>query len=128
MVASEVKELARETAKATEDISRKIETIQGDTRGAVDVIAQISTIINQINDIQTTIAAAVEEQSVTRREMARSVSDVPNGSSEISHNISTMAQAAQDTANGASNTQKAATSLAMLASQIQSLLAQIRVK
>ncbi|MCW2778063.1 MAG: methyl-accepting chemotaxis protein, partial [Frankiales bacterium] len=63
VVANEVKELAQETAKATENISRMIETIQGDTAGAVDAIAQISAVIGQINDYQTTIASAVEEQT-----------------------------------------------------------------
>src|SRR5439155_1469536 len=61
VVANEVKELAKQTAKATEDISRKIEAIQGDTKGAVEAIAKIGNIINQINDIQNTIASAVEE-------------------------------------------------------------------
>ena len=71
VVANEVKELAKQTAKATEDISRKIEAIQGDTKGAVEAIEQIGTIINQINDIQNTIAGAVEEQTATTGEISR---------------------------------------------------------
>ena len=70
VVANEVKELAKQTAKATEDISRKIEAIQSDTKGAVDAIAQIGKIINQINDIQNTIASAVEEQTATTGEIS----------------------------------------------------------
>ena len=70
VVANEVKELAKQTAKATEDISRKIEAIQGDTKGAVEAIAQIGKIINQINDIQNTIASAVEEQTATTGEIS----------------------------------------------------------
>lgn len=61
VVANEVKELAKETARATEDISRKIETIQGDSKGAVEAIKQIGKIIGQMNDISNSIAGAVEE-------------------------------------------------------------------
>src|SRR6266478_4203765 len=63
VVANEVKELAKETAKATEDISRKVAAIQGDSKKSVEAIATVTTIINQINDISSTIATAVEEQS-----------------------------------------------------------------
>ena len=84
VVANEVKELAKQTAKATEDISRKIEAIQGDTKGAVAAIGQISEVISQINDISNTIATAVEEQTATTNEMARNVSEAARGSSEIS--------------------------------------------
>lgn len=71
VVANEVKELAKETARATEDIGRKIEAIQGDTVAAVDAISTISEVINQINGISSTIATAVEEQNATTNEMAR---------------------------------------------------------
>ena len=80
VVANEVKELAKETAKATEDISQKIEAIQGDTQGAVEAIDQIGTIINQINDIQNTIASAVEEQTATTNEIGRNVAEAAKGS------------------------------------------------
>ena len=73
VVANEVKELAKQTAKATEDISRKIEAIQGDTKNAVSAISQISGVIKQVNDISNTIATAVEEQNATTNEMARNV-------------------------------------------------------
>ena len=101
VVANEVKELAKETAKATEDISQKIETIQGDTRSAVGAIAQISSIINQINDIQNTIASAVEEQTATTNEISRNVADAARGSGEIAQNITGVARAAQGTSSGA---------------------------
>ena len=106
VVANEVKELAKQTAKATEDISRKIEAIQGDTKGAVEAIAQIGTIINQINDIQNTIASAVEEQTATTSEISRNVAEAAKGSSEIAQNITGVAQAARSTTEGASNTQE----------------------
>jgi len=97
VVANEVKELAQETAKATENISRRIEAIQKDTAGAVDAIGQISVVIGQINDYQTTIASAVEEQTATTQEMSRSVAEAAMGSSEIAANITGVAQAAQQT-------------------------------
>jgi methyl-accepting chemotaxis protein len=66
-----MKELAKQTAKATEDISQKINAIQGDTNSAVEAIGSISGIINQANDIANTIATAVEEQSATGARVAR---------------------------------------------------------
>ena len=79
VVANEVKELAKQTAKATEDIGQKIEAIQGDTKGAVKAIEEIGTIINQINDISNSIASAVEEQTVTTNEIGRSVTEAAKG-------------------------------------------------
>jgi methyl-accepting chemotaxis protein len=87
VVANEVKELAKETAKATEDISHKIETIQSDTQAAVDAIASISEVINQIHDISNTIATAVEEQNATTNEMSRNVNEAASGSGEITNSI-----------------------------------------
>src|SRR3954447_8890151 len=79
VVANEVKELAKQTAKATEDISQKIEAIQGDTKAAVNAIGEISSIINQINDISNSIASAVEEQTVTTNEINRSMAEAAKG-------------------------------------------------
>lgn len=126
VVANEVKELAKETAKATEDISQKIETIQGDTRSAVGAIAQISSIINQINDIQNTIASAVEEQTATTNEISRNVADAARGSGEIAQNISGVARAAQGTSSGAGDTERASAELARMASELQQLVSQFR--
>ncbi len=92
VVANEVKELAKETAKATEDISQKIDAIQSDTRGAVKAIGEIGEIIGQINDLQGAIASAVEEQTATTNEITRNVSDAARGSSEIAQNIVTVAR------------------------------------
>jgi methyl-accepting chemotaxis protein len=121
VVANEVKELAKDTARATEDISRKIETIQADTNGAVDSIQQISQVIAQINDISTTIAGAVEEQTATANEMGRNVNEAAKGTAEIAQNITAVAQAAQNTTQGASNSQQAASELARMASDLQKL-------
>jgi methyl-accepting chemotaxis protein len=126
VVANEVKELAKQTAKATEDISRKIEAIQGDTKGAVEAIAQIGKIINQINDIQNTIASAVEEQTATTSEIGRNVNEAAKGSNEIAQNITGVAQAAQSTTEGASNTQTSADELSRMALDLQKLVAQFK--
>ena len=91
VVAGEVKDLAQETAKATEDIAHRIEAIQSDTVGAVEAIGQISTIIDRINDYSATIAAAVEEQTVTTSEMSRNVAEAATGASQIAENITTVA-------------------------------------
>jgi len=127
VVANEVKELARQTAKATEDISHKIVAIQSDTNGAVEAIGTISTVIHQINDISGTIATAVEEQSATTNEMTRNVADAAKGSGEITNNISGVAQAAQGTSTSAQESQKAANDLADLASQLRALVDQFRL-
>jgi methyl-accepting chemotaxis protein len=124
VVANEVKELAKQTAKATEDISRKIEAIQGDTKGAVQAIAQISKIINQISDIQNTIAGAVEEQTATTGEISRNVAEAAHGSSEIAQNIVGVAQAARNTTEGASNTKASADELSKIALNLQRLVSQ----
>ena len=126
VVANEVKELAKQTAKATEDISRKIETIQGDTKGAVGAIEQISKIINQINDIQNTIASAVEEQTATTGEISRNVAEAAKGSTEIAQNVTGVAQAARSTTEGASNTKKSADELSRLAHDLQQLVGRYR--
>jgi len=126
VVANEVKELAKETAKATEDISQKIEAIQGDTREAVGAIAQISEIINQINDISSTIASAVEEQTATTNEIARNVAEAAKGSSEIASNITGVAQAARSTSDGATNTQAASSALATMAAELQQLVSHFK--
>ena len=126
VVANEVKELAKETAKATEDISRKIEAIQSDTQVAVEAIGQIGAIIGQINDAQNTIASAVEEQTATTNEMARNVDEASKGSSEIAQNITVVAQAAESTTSGARDTQTAAGELARMAAELQSIVSRFR--
>jgi PAS domain S-box-containing protein len=121
VVANEVKELAKETAKATEDISHKIEAIQGDTQGAVESIRKIGEVIAQINDISNTIASAVEEQTATATEMSRNVAEAAKGTAEIAQNITSVAQAAQNTTQGATNCQQAASELARMAAELQQL-------
>jgi methyl-accepting chemotaxis protein len=127
VVANEVKELAKETAKATEDISRKIEAIQADTKAAVDAIASISGVINQINDISGTIATAVEEQNATTNEMSRNVSEAAQGSGEITSNIAGVAEAAQGATRGANDTQKASQQLVETSNQLRQLVERFKI-
>jgi methyl-accepting chemotaxis protein len=127
VVATEVKELAKATAKATEEIGQKIDAIQGDTKNAVQAIAEISTIISQINDISNTIASAVEEQTATTNEIGRNVSEAARGSNEISKNISGVAVAARSTTSGANDTQSAAKNLSEMASQLQGLVSKFKI-
>ena len=126
VVANEVKELAKQTSDATEDIRQKIEATQTNTQTSISAIEQISTIINQVNDISTTIASAVEEQSVTTSEMSRNVAEAARGTNEISQNITGVAQAAQSTTNGASSTQTAAQDLARMSGTLQQLVSQFK--
>lgn len=126
VVANEVKELAKETAKATEDISHKIDTIQSDTRGAIQAIRQISEVIGQINDISNTIASAVEEQTATANEMGRNVAEAAKGTGEIAKNVATVATAAESTTQGANNTQQAASELARMAAELQRLVSRFK--
>jgi methyl-accepting chemotaxis protein len=127
VVANEVKELAKKTAKATEDISRKIETIQVDAKAAVDSIGTISQVINEINGISTTIASAVEEQNATTNEMARNVSEAASGSGEITSNIAGVAEAAESTSRGAMDTQKAAQQLVQTSAELRQLVEQFKI-
>ena len=127
VVANEVKELAGQTAQATEDISHKITTIQTDTHGAVEAIGTITSVINQVNEISGTIATAVEEQSATTNEMTRNVGDAAKGSGEITSNIAGVAEAAQGASNSAQESQKAADDLAQMAAQLRSLVEQFKI-
>jgi len=122
VVANEVKELAKQTASATEEISQKIEAIQQDTKGAVGAIDQIGKVIGRINDISNTIATAVEEQAATTAEIARNASEAALGSNEISKNIANVSQAARNTTEGANNTLAAAAELAKLAAALKDVV------
>ena len=126
VVANEVKELAKETAKATENISRKIGTIQQDTEAAVGAIGEISEIIRQIHDFQNTIASAVEEQATTTNEIGRNIEEAARGTGEIAANTTGVAEGAQATASGAGQTQAAAAELARMAAELEHLMSQFR--
>ena len=123
VVANEVKELAAETAKATEDITARVGRIQADTAAAVDAIVKVAAVVDEIKATQDTIAAAVEEQTATTDEIGRSVLGVAESSAEITQNISGIATAATQTAGNAAQTQLAASELASLAEELQRVVA-----
>jgi len=116
------KELAQETAKATEDIARRVAAIQDDTSGATSAITEIAEIIGQINDYQTTIASAVEEQGATTAEMNRSVTEAATGSGQIAANITGVATASATTTEGVAQTRTAAEELARMSGELQVLV------
>ncbi|MEV1289211.1 methyl-accepting chemotaxis protein [Micromonospora sp. NPDC049679] len=122
VVAGEVKELAQQTARATEDIGRRVEAIQNDTRSAIAAIGEITEVIGQINDRQTTIASAVEEQSVTTSDVSRTVSEASVGTSEIARTISGVASAAQSTSAGVLQAQTAASELSRMSGDLQKIV------
>lgn len=128
VVANEVKELAKQTAKATEDISQKITAIQEDTKQAVESIGSITAVINQINDISSTIATAVEEQSATTNEMSRNVQEAAKGSGEISKNIQGVAAAAESTTHGAQDSLKAAEQLTEMSRELRNMVDQFKLE
>jgi methyl-accepting chemotaxis protein len=128
VVANEVKELARKTSHSSQDIAQRIESIQGDAQEAVAAIAQITSIIEQINDIQSVIAAAVEEQAATTSEIGRSVTEAATGSAEIARSITGVAEAAQGTTQGATETHRAAEQLARLSVELLGLVGRFRTK
>jgi methyl-accepting chemotaxis protein len=119
VVANEVKELAQETAKATEDIAKRVLAIQGDTTAAVTAIEEISAIVAQISDRQTTIASAVEEQTATTNEMSRSVQEAASGTTEIATNITGVSAAADSTTQALGQTRTAVGELARMASDLR---------
>ena len=127
VVANEVKELARETAAATEDIERRVATIQTDTGRAVAAVGGIGGIVRTIHGIQTTIATAVEEQTATAGEIGRTISEAAVGSSEIARNIAGVASAARSTSEGAATTLEAAVQLRRTASELEAALRRFKV-
>jgi len=126
VVAGEVKELAQETARATEDIRTRVAAIQTDSAAAVMAIGEIGAVIDQINATQTAIAAAVEEQTATTNEMSRNVAEVATGSQDISANVAEVAEAAAETTGAAANTASAADELARIAKELEESLAMFR--
>lgn len=127
VVANEVKELAQETARATEDIARRVESIQADSSGAVSAIEQITEVISRISDYQITIASAVEEQTATTNEVVRNVAEAATGAVQISENVDGVAQAAQTTSAGITQTRAAASDLARMSSELQRIVGGFRV-
>ena len=128
VVANEVKELANQTAKATGEITGKIQTIQSDVGGAVTSIGNVGKVIDEINGISTTIASAVEEQTATTGEMTRNVTDAAKGSESISENLASLAKAVSATKQGAGDTQIASANLSKMAGELRNLIEDLKKK
>jgi len=118
VVANEVKELARQTAIATEEISEKISAIQNATGGAATAIESIGSSISRINEISTTIASAVEEQTAATSEISRNVSEAAKGTAEVTSNITGVSQAANEGGNGATEISQSSDKLAVEAAKL----------
>jgi methyl-accepting chemotaxis protein len=127
VVANEVKELAKQTARATEDIKQKISIIRENTSGAVTAIGGIKGVIDKVSHISTVIATAVEEQSATTSEMTRNVNEAARGAGTISDNIQGVADAAQNTSTAVSEAKAATEGLAEMASNLRELVGRFKV-
>jgi len=127
VVAGEVKELAQETARATDDIVGRVETIQGDIEAAVRAIAHISSIIDDVNAYQTTIASAVEEQTATTSEVSRNVGEAAGGAATIAHTIEGVAQGCGSVRVSAEETRQTAIELATLSADLDASVARFRL-
>lgn len=122
VVANEVKELASQTARATEEISKRIEAIQADTAGAVNANLQIGETIDRINTISVTIAEAVEEQSLTTAGIGESVSIAASGTQDIARSVADVASAAEETSHSTGEAQGSATAVAEMAAELRQLV------
>ena len=126
VVANEVKELAKQTATATEDISKKIEAIQNDSQVAVTSIGSVTEAIEQLNSIAGNIASAMEEQSATTDEVARVVSESSTGVRQITENIQQVSVAAEQTGKATNDMRSASKNLADIAIVLQKLVERVK--
>lgn len=128
VVANEVKELAKQTAIATSEITKKIETIQSDSKSAIDAIAEITVAIEKVNGYTGNIAASVEEQAATTHEVTRIVTESAEGVKQINENISQVSQAASNTGKDAENAQRAAKGVGDIAELLTSYVQRLQVE
>ncbi|GIE14892.1 hypothetical protein [Paractinoplanes ferrugineus] len=127
MVANEVKELAQETARATEDVTARVAAIEGDTTRAVTAIAAITARIGQVNDYQTAIAATVEQQAATTAEMAGNIAEVASGRRDIAEGIGVVSGAVDGTRQSVTVSHRAADELNATARRLTGLVGRFRV-
>jgi methyl-accepting chemotaxis protein len=127
VVANEVKELAKETAKATEDISQRVHSIQQDAAGTVGAINEITSVVGRISDIQNTISGSIEEHTAATNQIARNLQET-EGTAEIASNIDGLAKGATETRNSAARTQQSAQQLSKLAEQLDSLVGRFNLR
>ena len=114
------------TSRETEDISRRVQTNQTETGGAVTAIEEISRVIGRISDFQTTIASAVEEQTATTAEMNRSVGEAAAGTGRIATTITGVADAARSTSEGIVHSQEATAELVAISADLTALVSRFR--
>ena len=126
VVADEVKQLAQETARATEDISRRIESIQQDAEQASGSISNVADVIGRINEFQTTIASAVEEQTATTKDMNHCVVQAATGSGEIARQLGAVVDAVRSTADSAGGASGSAEELKRAGRELEQALAGFR--
>jgi methyl-accepting chemotaxis protein len=122
VVAGEVKDLAQETAKATEDIARLVQAIQADSSNATEAIGEIGAVVGRISDFQTLIAAAVEEQTATTSEMGRNVSEAASSSENIATNIAGVSMAMGETAAAVQQARESAEGLSRTSGELRGLV------
>ena len=141
VVANEVKELARQSASATEDIRKQVSLIQENAGASMRSLDEVAKVIEQVSHISSSIAAAVEEQSATTSEivgtihqvstatstLSQNVQQTADGAAEVARNISGVSQAASDGAKGAALTSSSAAELGKLASNLELLVAKFKV-
>lgn len=122
VVANEVKQLAKLSAQASEDIARRIESIQGDTKSAVLAIGEISRVIDEISSIQTTVAGAVEEQTAVTTEIGRNISEAVRAGEDISRSIGSVSKASASTAQGVRSSRSSVEALSKMATDLDQLV------
>jgi len=141
VVAGEIKQLARQTAEATNEINSKISGIQTTTVDSVRAIEEIVRVINDINDIMTTVAAAIEEQSVTTREISKNVSQaassvtdsnetmtqISGATTEVTQSISQISNDTEQVSSGSAQVNESAKELSRLSENLQQMLGQFKI-
>ena len=128
VVANEVKELAKETSTATDQIRKKIEAIQTDSRGSVEAIQEIGRIVDQINGISTTIAGSVEEQAATTSEITRSIMEAARGTSEVVQSIAEVKTASTGTAERSVSILTASESLSQMGDGLKKIVSRFNIR
>jgi methyl-accepting chemotaxis protein len=127
VVAGEVKELARQTAKATEEIASKVQALQSDARAAAEAVTKIGEVVGRIDAFQGSIASAVEEQSSATAEIGRNVSEAAQASGQITRRVTGVADSVRATADGTARVREVSTALEEMAHSLRGLVAQFRV-
>ena len=127
VVAGEVKDLAAATARATTDITAQVARIQSETGHTVTGISEIVAVIQQVSDLQGTIAAAVEEQSASTSVIARSAADAASGAGAIRANIDEVAHAVDGTSSGVKSSKETIAELAQLSASLSGLIGEFRI-